>query len=158
MASGSFLFDYRLKPTSELKYPWRYWLVTVTTEWEPWWSDIYRGKLLIRPPELLGNPAGSHITTKQEELAKEMMHFALRNICFIRWRTWGGEIFTSPPKEGVLRFFYRLWPGLNPRTLGPVASTLITRPPRTTVFRITGISKDLSPNVKGNIMKKIKTL
>jgi hypothetical protein len=28
--------------------------------------------------------------------------------------------------------FYRPWPGFNPLTLGPVASTLIIRPPRTT--------------------------
>jgi hypothetical protein len=34
----------------------------------------------------------------------------------------GTDGFTSPPR-----------PGLNPRTLGPVASTLATRPPRATL-------------------------
>jgi hypothetical protein len=41
----------------------------------------------------------------------------------------GTDGFTSPPKEGVLRIFSplkirRLWPGLNPRTWVPKASTL----------------------------------
>jgi hypothetical protein len=35
----------------------------------------------------------------------------------------GTDGFTSPPKEIVLRIFSPQ-PGLNPRTLGPVASTL----------------------------------
>jgi hypothetical protein len=43
--------------------------------------------------------------------------------------------FTSHPKQGVLRIFIALKnpsprPGLNPRPLSPVASTLITTPPR----------------------------
>jgi hypothetical protein len=47
----------------------------------------------------------------------------------------GTSGFTSHPKEGVLRIFLALKnpsprPGLNPRPLGPVASTLITTPPR----------------------------
>ena len=43
----------------------------------------------------------------------------------------GTDGFTSPPKEGVLRIFFlplkirRLWPGLNPRTWVPKASTHI---------------------------------
>jgi len=41
----------------------------------------------------------------------------------------GTDGFTSPPKEGLLRIFSplkigRLWPGLNPRTWVPKASTL----------------------------------
>jgi hypothetical protein len=43
---------------------------------EPWWNDIDKGKLLIHPPELSGNPS-SHLVAKLEELAKEMMDFAL---------------------------------------------------------------------------------
>jgi hypothetical protein len=47
----------------------------------------------------------------------------------------GASGFTSPPKEGVLRTFIALknpssLPGLNPRTLGPVASALTIAPPR----------------------------
>jgi len=41
----------------------------------------------------------------------------------------GTDGFTSPPKEGVLRIFFALnirwiWPGVNPRTWIPKASTL----------------------------------
>jgi hypothetical protein len=47
----------------------------------------------------------------------------------------GPSRFTSHPKEGVLRIFIALknpspWPGSNPQTLGPVASTLTTTPGR----------------------------
>jgi hypothetical protein len=38
---------------------------------EPWWNDMNRGKLLIRPPDLSGN-----LVAKQEEQAKEIMTFA----------------------------------------------------------------------------------
>jgi hypothetical protein len=46
----------------------------------------------------------------------------------------GASGFTSLPKEGVLSFFIALKnlsprPGLNPRTLSTVASTLTTTPP-----------------------------
>jgi hypothetical protein len=43
---------------------------------EPWWKDIDRQKLLIRPLELSRNPTG-----KAGELAKEM-NSALRSISF----------------------------------------------------------------------------
>jgi hypothetical protein len=33
------------------------------------------GKLLIRPPELSGNPTNSHLAAKQEKLAKEIINF-----------------------------------------------------------------------------------
>jgi hypothetical protein len=45
----------------------------------------------------------------------------------------GNSGFTSHPKEGVLRIVNKdpsPWPCLNPRPLGPVASTLTTAPPR----------------------------
>jgi hypothetical protein len=43
----------------------------------------------------------------------------------------GTDGFTSPPKEVV----HRPRPGLDPRTLGPVASMLTTSPPRAIVLR-----------------------
>jgi hypothetical protein len=53
----------------------------------------------------------------------------------------GTYFFTSPPKELVLRIFitlkiHRPRPGLNPRTLGPVASTLINSAPSATHTRV----------------------
>jgi hypothetical protein len=47
---------------------------------EPWWNDIDMEELLIRPPELSGNPTTSYLVAKQDELAKEMMNLALRSI------------------------------------------------------------------------------
>jgi hypothetical protein len=49
------------------------------------------------------------------------------------------SIHRSHTKEGVLRIFIALKnpslrPGLNPRPLGPVASTLITTPPRRLLY------------------------
>jgi hypothetical protein len=46
---------------------------------------------------------------------------------------WGRHICFS--SEGILSplKFYRPWPFMNPQTLSPVASTLTTRPPRTTI-------------------------
>jgi hypothetical protein len=40
---------------------------------EPWWNYTYREKLLIRPPELFGKPASSHLIKNQEELVKKIM-------------------------------------------------------------------------------------
>jgi hypothetical protein len=45
----------------------------------------------------------------------------------------GTDGFTSPPKEVVPRIFIPR-SGSNPRTLGPVASTLTSSPPRATYF------------------------
>jgi hypothetical protein len=43
---------------------------------EPRWNDTDMGKLICRP-ELSGNPTSSHLAAKHEELAKEIMNFAL---------------------------------------------------------------------------------
>jgi hypothetical protein len=68
---------------------------------EPWWKDIDRVKVVIRPPQLSGNPTSSHLVGKQEDLEKEIINFALRNISFVRRRvfsmpqnlmTWGRRI------------------------------------------------------------------
>jgi hypothetical protein len=37
---------------------------------EPWWNDIDREKLLIRPPELSSNRTSSHLVANHEELGK----------------------------------------------------------------------------------------
>jgi hypothetical protein len=71
-----------------------------------------------------------HLVAKEEDLAKGSL--TCRKIL-----RHGADGFTSPPKEGVLRIFTAFKnpstrPGLIPRTLGPVASTITTRPPRTT--------------------------
>jgi hypothetical protein len=37
---------------------------------ELWQNNISRGKLLIHPPELSGNPTSSHLVSKQDELGE----------------------------------------------------------------------------------------
>jgi hypothetical protein len=44
---------------------------------EPWWNNIDRVKRLIRPPELPGNTTSRHLVSKQEELATQVINFAL---------------------------------------------------------------------------------
>jgi hypothetical protein len=77
-----------------------------------------------------GNPTNSHLAGKQEELANEMMNFALQSIFNIakgsltrskvlRHAAYG---FASPPKEGVQRILsplkiHRHRPDLNQRTM-----------------------------------------
>jgi hypothetical protein len=52
---------------------------------DPWWIYIDRVNL-IRPPELSDNPTSIHLVDKLEELANEIMNFALRSISFIHRR------------------------------------------------------------------------
>jgi hypothetical protein len=44
---------------------------------EPWWNDIDRGKLLIRPTQLSGNPNSSYLVAKKEELTNKIIFFSL---------------------------------------------------------------------------------
>jgi hypothetical protein len=43
----------------------------------PWWNDVDREKLLIRPPELSGNPTRRLIWQQAGKRAKGMMNLAL---------------------------------------------------------------------------------
>jgi hypothetical protein len=38
---------------------------------EPWWNNANRGKLMIYPPELSGNPTNSHLVASKEDGLKE---------------------------------------------------------------------------------------
>jgi hypothetical protein len=108
---------------------------------EPWWNDIERGRLLILQPELYGIIAAESCTKKswgtwrrklwiwRSEYLCSYFEVILRNILH------GASIVTSPPKEGVLHICIAPkspspQPGLNPRNLGPVASTLAITAPR----------------------------
>jgi hypothetical protein len=44
---------------------------------KPWWSNIDRAQLLIRLPELSGNPTSRTSGSKQEEQAKEIINLIL---------------------------------------------------------------------------------
>jgi hypothetical protein len=80
---------------------------------EPWWNDIGKGKLLIRPQELPGNPTSREAGGTREEnyefgLTKYLCSY-LKEIFNMpkNLRTWDRRL-TSPPKEGVLRIFIAL--------------------------------------------------
>jgi hypothetical protein len=50
--------------------------------WKPCWNNVGGGKLLIRPPELSGNPSSSHLVAKQKKLSEVNDEFGLKNyIC-----------------------------------------------------------------------------
>jgi hypothetical protein len=78
-----------------------------------------------------------------------------------RWILWHvPSVFTSHQNGGVLRIFFIAlknpspWPGLNPRPLGPVASTLTTTPPRRPDSS-TGNKSDKSPHEQKSIRKQV---
>jgi hypothetical protein len=79
---------------------------------EPWWCDIGRGKLLIRSPELSGNPTSSHLVAKQEELAKEMMNLAYETSLsyfegfFNMSLTWGLRLYFHSEGRHAADFYY----------------------------------------------------
>jgi hypothetical protein len=94
---------------------------------------VYQSSLAVLSTEISG--ASRRNGRRSENFAYDYLKylkgsFTCRKI--LRHRTSG---FTSHPKEGVLRIFISLKtpsprPGLNPRPLGTVASTLTTTPPR----------------------------
>jgi hypothetical protein len=75
-------------------------------------------------------------SSKAGGLVKEMMNFPLWIISFILRGVLSHAVKSYqlyfPSKRRCATDFYHPWSGLNPRTLGPVASTLTTRPPRMT--------------------------
>jgi hypothetical protein len=114
------------------------WAWRTVVEW------YRRRNAWFRPPEICGSPSSSHLAANKEELCEGSEEFDLAKylLCsyfevifiFLKMLRHGADGFTSPPKEGALRIFIAKihWhrPGLNPRTLGLLASTLTTTPPR----------------------------
>jgi hypothetical protein len=108
---------------------------------EPWWNYVTdRGKLLICPPELSGNPTSSHLVASRRNGQKEWEFGLVKYFCSylhviftcqkILWH--GASSVTSPLKEGVVWISITLknplpWPYFNPWTLCP---TLTITPPR----------------------------
>jgi hypothetical protein len=89
-----------------------------------------------------------NLVVSRNNLKRIGRKFCLRCICFILLRVFltcreilrhGTAGFISRQMEVVLPFFIALkilctLPGLNPRTLFPMANTITTRPPRTTCY------------------------
>jgi hypothetical protein len=85
------------------------WAWRIMVEWHR------LGKLLIRPPELSGNPTRSHLVTMQEEMDEEnnlalrirpMFVHTSKRFLICRQILWHGvDGFTYHQKEGMLRIF-----------------------------------------------------
>jgi hypothetical protein len=72
---------------------------------------------------------------RSENFAYQYLKYLKRSLTCRKILRRGTSGFTSHPNEGVLRIFIAIKnssprPGLNPRPLGPVASTPTTTPPR----------------------------
>jgi hypothetical protein len=90
----------------------------------------------------------SHLVVKQKELANEIMDFCLMKNLFHASKgplTYGKSFrrgtdgFTPLWRKACCGFLSRLkihrpWQGLKPQNLGPMASTITTRPPKTTLL------------------------
>jgi hypothetical protein len=108
--------------------------------------EKYGGMILAgensRPPELSSNPTSSHIVKKQEELGEGNDEFGLTKNLFSHFEgffnmphdlpTWRQRLYFQSEGSRAADM-YRTRPGLNQGTLGPMASTLTTRPSRKTI-------------------------
>jgi hypothetical protein len=134
---------------------------------EPWWNDVNRGKLLICPKQLSGNPTSRVIRGQAGGMGKGNDEFDLAKyfcsylqVIFtchkILWHETSS--FTSPLKEGMLWILTALknpspQPGLNPWTLGPMASMLTITPPSGLVNTSTKIFFYYFNNKSCNLIK-----
>jgi hypothetical protein len=102
---------------------------------------------MINSSELSGSNHQRHLVANQEKLGEKCPLILRTSISFILQGSFpcrkilrhGANSFTSPPKDVVLRIlsilkFHNPRPGLNPRTLGSMASTITTIPPRATII------------------------
>jgi hypothetical protein len=96
-------------------------------------SLVYQSLLVVLPAEISG--ASSRSGRRNENLRIQYLWYVKGSSTCRKILRHGTSGFTSNLKEGVLWIFITLknpspHPGLNPRPLGPVASTLTTIPPR----------------------------
>jgi hypothetical protein len=133
-------WDYvsELRPTTGLLF-----IPQVTYEHgKPWWNEIDRCKLLIRPPELSGNPTSSHLVASRRNGQKkwwisscEVFLFILPKgfVTYRKMLRHGASSFTSLRRNACCGLLSPTnpspLPGLNPRTLDSMASMLALTPP-----------------------------
>jgi hypothetical protein len=93
---------------------------------------------VVKPPQTSSSEAGeTRVRNMAAEFCLRASFHARRVLLYAVNLRHGTDGFASSPDEGVATDFitlkiHRPLPGLNPRTLGPVASTLTTRLPRAT--------------------------
>jgi hypothetical protein len=112
-----------------------------TWEWRamvkiPAWL-VHQSYLAVLPAESSG--ASRNNGRRSENFACQYLRYLKGPLTCREILHHGTSGFTSHSMEGVLRIFIALknpllWPGSNPRPLGPVASTLTTSPPRPQFF------------------------
>jgi hypothetical protein len=94
---------------------------------------VHQSSLAVLPAETSG--ASTRNGRRSDTFAYQYLQCLNRPLTCRKILRHGTSGFTSHPKEGVLRIFIALKnlsprPGLNPRPLGPVATTLTITPPR----------------------------
>jgi hypothetical protein len=94
---------------------------------------VHQISLAVLPAETSGT--SRRTGRRSENFAYQYLRYINRPLTCHKILRHGASSFTSHLKEGVLWIFIALknplpWSGFNPRPLGPVASTLITTPPR----------------------------
>jgi hypothetical protein len=139
-------------------WDWRLRMVAITgllfipqvnVSGEPWWWSCWLGITPDLSTRARWQPYQQRHLERVEGMDKGMRILCIQYLWYVngsftcrkilRHGTFG---FTSCLKEGVLQIFIVLknpspWPGLKLRPLGPVASTLTTKPPRQLGFPYT---------------------
>jgi hypothetical protein len=125
---------------SELRPPGNTWA------WRTMVIEYWQWSLLFRPLGFLGILPAEPTSSKAGQLVKEMINLALvsrpifvhtskDSLTCSKMLRHGADGFTSSEGRRV-DDFYRPRQGLNPLTLGPMASTITITPPRTTSWEI----------------------
>jgi hypothetical protein len=98
------------------------------------------------PPQTSNSEAGEPWVRNGHWILPTSIYHARRVLLHAANLWHGTDSFTSPATDFITLKIHHPRPDLNPRTLGPVASTLTTRPPRATRLIIT-------THIKTNFMK-----
>jgi hypothetical protein len=117
-------------------WAWRAMVMMMPTGDNSWL--VHQSTLAVLPTETSG--ASRRNGRRSENFSCQYLKYLNGSLTRHKILRHGTSGFTYHPKEGVLRIFIALTnssprPGLNPRPLGPVASTLGTTPPRRQVQR-----------------------
>jgi hypothetical protein len=112
----------------------------ISAEENSWF--VHQSCLAIPPAESCSSKSGGTGRRNDEfGLTKYLFHTSKGFVTFRKILRHGANGFSSPSKKGVLRTLkiYRPRPGSNPRTVGPMVSTLAITPPRMTWLYLFGL-------------------
>jgi hypothetical protein len=111
-------------------WAWRAMVAMMPTVGNSWL--VHQSSLAVLPSET--SETSRRNWWRSENFASQYLKYLKGSLTRCKILRHGTSGFTSHQKEGVLRIFIALKnpsprPGLNPRPLGPVSSTLTTTPP-----------------------------